>query len=200
MLVNAQVVVVPLLAMLVDRERVGRAFLVFLPFMVTGLLLTGGVFETGTTGGDPLWGTIHAVLAALCYSGFLFLLRRGGHAGQVVQSYRTAIATAALVAIAAGAAWQGVTLDPGWAAFGWLAATAACGQICGWLLVAVATPRLSSSVGAFLLMLTPVGALVLSAFVLGEQPTALQLLGCAIVLASAYAVSSSTRGRVSERK
>lgn len=191
-LVNAQVVIVPLLALLIDHEPVGRPFLFILPVMVAGILLTGGVFETGATGSNPTWGTIHAILAALCYSGFLFLLRRGGHTGSAVQSYRDVIVTAAVVALVAGALWQGVTLTPGWTAVGWLAITALCGQVLGWLLVALATPHLSSTVGAALLMLTPVGALVLSTLALGERPTVLQLLGCVLVLASAYTASSST--------
>ncbi len=191
-LVNAQVVLVPLLALLIDRERVGRRFLLTLPLMIAGILLTGGVFQTGVSGSDPTAGMIHAILAALCYSGFLFLLRRGGHTGQVVQSYRDVIASAAIVAIIAGALWQGVTVAPGWASLGWLALTAVSGQVLGWLLVALATPHLSSTVGAALLMLTPVGALLLSALALGEQPTALQLLGTLVVLVSAYTASSST--------
>lgn len=191
-LVNTQVVIVPLLALLIDRERVGTGFLVTLPFMAAGIVLTGGVLETGTTGSDPTAGTAHAVLAALCYSGFLYLLRRGGHTGRIVQSYRDVVATAAIVSIVAGAAWQGVALAPGWNATGWLVLTAICGQVLGWLLVALASPRLSSTVGAALLMLTPVGALILSAVALGEKPTALQLLGCALVLLSAFAAASPT--------
>jgi drug/metabolite transporter (DMT)-like permease len=190
-LVNAQVVIVPLLALLVDREPLRRAFLVILPFMVSGILLTGGVFETGASGSAPVRGTIHTVLAALCYSGFLFLLRRGGHAGRVVQSYRAVLVAAAIASIAAGALWQGVTLTPGWAALGWLALTAVCSQICGWLLVAMATSRLSSTVGSAILLLTPVGALALAALLLGEQPTVLQLLGCILMLTSTYAASTS---------
>ena len=191
-LVNAQVIIVPLLALVIDREPVGRAFVIIVPFMVAGILLTGGVFQNGAAGADPVWGTIHAVLAAVCYSGFLFLLRRGGHTGHVVQSYLTVVASAAVVAIIAGALWQGVTLTPGWGPVGWLAATAVGGQVCGWLLVALATPQLRSTAGAALLMLTPVGSLILSALVLGEQPTTLQLLGSAVVLLSAYAASTST--------
>lgn len=190
-LVNAQVVIVPLLALAIDRERPGRGFLLTVPFMAIGVLLTGGVIEHGTAGTNPAAGTMHAILAALCYSGFLFLLRRTGHIGQTVQSYRDVVAAAAIVSFAAGAAWQGVTLTPGWSAIGWLALTALCGQVVGWLLVALASPRLSSAVGAALLMLTPVGALMLSAIVLGEQPTLLQLLGCVLVLVSAYAVAAS---------
>ena len=190
-LVNAQVFIVPLLALLIDRERLRRAFLLMLPVMVVGILLTGGVFEAGSSGSNPTLGTIHAILAALCYSGFLFLLRRGGATGHVVESYGVVVAAAAAVSLGAGALWQGVTLAPGWAAVGWLALTAACGQVLGWLLVALATSHLPADVGAALLMLTPVGSLVLAALVLGQQPTWLQLIGCALVLASAYLASTS---------
>lgn len=190
-LVNAQVFIVPLLALLIDREKLRRAFLLMLPVMVVGILLTGGVFESGLSGSNPTSGTIHAILAALCYSGFLFLLRRGGATGQRVQSYGVVVASAAVVSLVAGALWQGVTLAPGWTAVGWLALTAACGQVLGWLLVALATSHLRADVGAALLMLTPVGSLVLAALALGQQPTWLQLVGCALVLASAYLASTS---------
>jgi drug/metabolite transporter (DMT)-like permease len=190
-LVNAQVVIVPLLALLIDREPVGRRFVMIVPCMTVGILLTGGVLQSGSVGRDPLWGTIHAVLAAVCYSGFLFLLRRDGRTGQVIQSYTAVVASAAIVALVCGALWQGVTLAPGWKAFGWLAATAVCGQVCGWLLVALASPQLPSTIGAALLMLTPVGSLVLAAVALDQQPTGLQLVGCVIVLVSSYLASNS---------
>ncbi len=188
-LVNAQVVIVPLLALVIDHERAGRRYVIALPFLVVGVVLTGGVLESGVRGSDPTLGTVHAVLAALCYSGFLFLLRRGGHGGQI-QSYRDVVATAAAVSLVAGAFWHGVNPTPGWASVDWLALVALCGQIMGWLLVALSSPRLSSSVGAALLLLTPAGALVLGALAPGERPTMLQLVGCAVMLAAAYAASS----------
>src|SRR4051794_41704342 len=80
-LVNVQVVLVPLLAWAVDREQVPRRFLLWLPVLVAGVVLTGGLFEQGASGSDPTAGTVHAGLAAPCYSGFLFLLRRGGFPG-----------------------------------------------------------------------------------------------------------------------
>lgn len=189
-LVNAQVVIVPLLAFAIDREPPGRRYLFYLPWLVVGVVLTGGVLEQGVSGSNPAWGTAHAILAAVCYSGFLYLLRRGGQRGPVVQSYTVVIAVAAVASLLAGAVWGGVDLAPGWAGVGWLALTAGCGQVVGWLLVARATPRLSSGAGAALLMLTPVGALVLGALVLGERPSVSQLVGAAVMLFSAYAATN----------
>ncbi|MHC5256962.1 DMT family transporter [Streptomyces sp. UC4497] len=184
-LVNVQVVLVPLLAWLVDGERVARRFLLWLPPLVVGVALTGGVLSKAV-GADPFLGTVHALLAALCYSGFLFLLRRGGLSGQIRQTYLVVTASAALVSLAGGALWSGVTFAPGWAALGWLAAASLTSGVIGWLLVAVYSPRLASHVGAVLLLLTPVGALAFGAVALGERPTPLQLAGCALLLAGGY--------------
>ncbi|WP_198319501.1 EamA family transporter [Actinopolyspora erythraea] len=194
-LVNAQVLLVPALALLIDREPLPRAFLGTAPFMAAGIVLTGGVLETGAAGSAPVRGTIHAILAALCYSGFLFLLRRNGRTGWAVRSYCGVLASAALVALLVGSLWSGVTVTPGWSALGWLGLTAAGSQVCGWLLVALASPYLDSTTSATLLLLTPVGALALAALVLGEQPRPLQLLGCALMLASTYAAAVPESGR-----
>ncbi len=185
-LVNTQVVMVPLLAVIIDREPLSRRFVVVLPVIVVGTLLTGGVFETGVTGSAPAAGTVHAVLAAFCYSGFLFLLRRGGPDRPLVQSYLFIMASAAVIAGAAGSVWGGFNLTPGWGPIGWLALTAICGQVLGWLLIALGSPRLRVEVSSALLLLTPAGALLLAAVALDEVPSALQVLGCVLVLSSAY--------------
>jgi len=188
-LVNAQVVIMPLLALAVDREPVSRRFLAILPVMIIGIVLTGGVVEQGAGGRDPLAGTVHALVAAACYSGFLFLLRRGGSAGRTVQTYQYVVVSAALVSLGVGSLWNGMTLTPGWVQFGWLVLVAFAGQVTGWLLVALAAPRLSSEAGAALLMLTPIGALLLGAVVLGERPSALQITGSVAILAGTYFIS-----------
>jgi drug/metabolite transporter (DMT)-like permease len=195
-LVNAQVAIVPLLALVLDREPVSRRFLATLPVMIIGIVLTGGVLEQGAGGTDPVAGTVHALLAAGCYSGFLFLLRRGGSAGHTVQSYQYVVVSAAVVSLGVGFFWPGMTLAPSWPQFGWLVLVSFGGQVAGWLLVALAAPRLPSEVGAAMLMLTPIGALVLGALVLGERPSALQITGSVTILASAYFVSrKGNRGK-----
>jgi drug/metabolite transporter (DMT)-like permease len=200
-LVNVQVVLVPLLAWTVDREPVPRSFLLWVPVIVAGVVLTGGVIEGGARGSDPVWGTVHAVLAAVCYSVFLFLLRRGGQGGHVRQPYAVIIATTAVVSLLAGLLGYGMDFTPGRQALGWLLVSAASSQVVGWLLVAACAPRLASHVGAVLLLLTPVGALVLGAVVLGEQSTWLQLTGCVLILISAYfAATRAPRARPKQQR
>ncbi|TDD92466.1 hypothetical protein E1202_03280 [Saccharopolyspora karakumensis] len=70
--------------------------------------------------------------------------------------------------------------------------TSLCGQVLGWLLIPVGSPRLRVEVGSSLLLLTPVGALLLGAVALGEVPSALHALGCALVLGSAHLVAAGS--------
>ncbi|MGP4044535.1 DMT family transporter [Streptomyces sp. 2A115] len=196
-LVNVQVALVPLLAWAVDRERVGRRFLVWLPVMMVGVVLTGGLLESGVNGRDSTAGTVHAILAALCYSGFLFLLRRGGSQGHVRTAYTVVIVSSTAFSALIGALWGALDLAPPWRALAWLAAAALSSGAIGWLLVAMYSPRLPSHVGAVLLLLTPVGALALGAVALDERPTPSQWVGCVLILVSAY-VTVGWRGETPE--
>jgi drug/metabolite transporter (DMT)-like permease len=189
-LVNTQVAIVPLLAWLVDRERSGPRFLWSLPVVLAGVLLAGGIFERGISGTNPPLGTVHAIAAALCYSGFLFLLRRVGQGGRPLQTYAVVLASATVVAVVVGFASQSLDLSPGWRTAGWLILVTLTGQLIGWLLVAFYTAKLPSEVGSALLMLMPVGAVVLGAVVLAERPSMLQLLGCAVVLVASYTATA----------
>jgi drug/metabolite transporter (DMT)-like permease len=189
-LVNTQVVMVPLLARLIDRELLSVRFFLLLPVVAVGTVLAGGIFETGVTGSAPIAGTVHSALAALCYSVFLFLVRRGGPNRPPVQSYQTIMASAAVAAPIGGTFWGGVDLVLGWGPAGWLVATAICGQVLGWLLVAVGSPALRVEVSSALLLLTPVSALVLAAMVLAQFPSFLQTVGCILILGSAYSISA----------
>jgi drug/metabolite transporter (DMT)-like permease len=186
-LVNTQVAIVPLLAWMVDRERSGPRFLWSLPVILAGVLLAGGIFEHGVSGTNPTRGTVHAIAAALCYSGFLFLLRRGGQGGRPLQTYAVVLASAAVVALVVGLASHGLDVSPGWPTAWWLILVTVTGQLLGWLLAAFCAPRLPSDVSSTLLLLTPIGAIALGALVLAERPSVLQLAGCAVVLVASYA-------------
>jgi drug/metabolite transporter (DMT)-like permease len=165
-----------------------------LPPLLFGVVLAGGVLESGVGGSDPVLGMVHAVLAALCYSGYLFLLRRNSGEGRTLRAYLLVTVSAGTCSLVVGSWWHGVELAPGWAAVGWLALVALFGQVLGWLLVALAGPRLPSHVGAILLLFTPVGAVALGALVLSERPTPLQLSGCVLILASACMAAMGHRG------
>jgi drug/metabolite transporter (DMT)-like permease len=192
-IVNVQVIVVPLLAFAIDREPITRLFLATVPVMALGVLLAGGVLDHGPAGAHTVRGTVEAVLAALCYSGFLFILRRSGKSTPVLPSYTVVIVASAAASWAGGLLWHGFSFTPRLAAVGWLALAAICGQVVGWLLVAYATPKLNSESASVLLLLTPIGSLVLGALVLDQRPTALQLAGSLLILGCAVLIANMRR-------
>jgi drug/metabolite transporter (DMT)-like permease len=195
-LANAQVAIVPFLAWLVDGERIPTRFLVTLPVIMTGVVLAGGILEDDLiTGSDPLLGTMHCLAAALCYSGFLYLLRRGGKRGRPVQGYALVLAASVAVSVAMAPLWQGLSLPVSQSSLMWILVITVTNQVVGWLLIAVYSPRLTSDTSSALLLLTPIGAIALGAGFLHEYPSFMQLIGCALILGAAYAGTKTSQGR-----
>lgn len=84
-LLNLQVVIVPMLAAVVDKVKLPKSFVFILPIMIVGVLFTGGVFEPAegavgpsTVGGikTSVIGTAFGLTSGLCYSLYLYLSRK----------------------------------------------------------------------------------------------------------------------------
>ena len=193
---NLQVVFVALAAWAVLGERPGATLLAAIPLALTGVVLISGVLEDGAFGNDPVGGVVFGVLTSLAYTGFLLVLRHGNRdlrrpAGPLLDATATSAVAGAMIGLALG------TLDPtpGWPAIGWLILLALTAQVAGWLLISVSLPRLPAAVTSVLLTMQPVGAVVLAMVILGEAPSALQLVGVALVLSGVVAVGLSRRQR-----
>jgi drug/metabolite transporter (DMT)-like permease len=191
---NLQVVLVALVAWMLLGERPGARLVAAIPVAIVGIVLISGVLEEGAFGRDPVLGVIFGGLTALAYTVFLLVLRRGNAdlrrpAGPLFD----ATATAAVVAAVGG--WILGELDPwpGWPAQGWLVVLALTAQVAGWLLISVSLPRLPAAITSVLLTIQPVGAVLLAMALLDEDPSALQLVGVALVLAGVVVVALSRR-------
>jgi drug/metabolite transporter (DMT)-like permease len=195
-LVNVQVVILPLLAFLVLGERVRPSFLLAVPVMLGGVALAGGLADGGGGAAHPVLGTVLALLAACAYAGYLLFLRMGSAPGQKSGPVALATAAAAVSSFVLGSFWEGVDLTPSWGALGWLALLALVGQCMGWVLIAGGMARLPSSTGASILLLQPVGAVLLGMLVLAQFPTTWQLVGCVVVI-GAVAFAARTRAEPS---
>ncbi|WKD58620.1 DMT family transporter [Corynebacterium caspium] len=85
-LLNLQVIIVPMLAWAFDKYRVPVSFIILVPLMIVGIMLTGGVFEPAdTTGPATVYGIKTAVLgtalgctSGVCYSFYLYFSRKAG--------------------------------------------------------------------------------------------------------------------------
>jgi drug/metabolite transporter (DMT)-like permease len=191
-LANVQVVLVPLAAWAILAEPPGRRVLIALPVSLFGVLLISGVLEHAAFGRDPTRGTLFGLGAGIAYAGFLLTLRRGGAdlrrpAGPLFD----ATAVAAVLCVLAGLVIGDAQLVPTWPSAGWLVTLALTSQVLGWLLISTSLPRLPAAITSMLLTVQPIGSVALAALIFGESPTALQLVGVALVLAALVAAGRS---------
>ena len=196
---NLQVLIISLLAWLILGERPHRSLVLASPVMLAGLALVGGLGGVGGVrayGTDPGLGVVDGVGVAFLYAIYILMLRqatspRANH--RLQDGTRTAIAGVLFEAtaggcagsVALGFALHDFHLGPAsslWPALGWLALLALTSQVLGWLLITVSMPRLPAAMIGALLLVQPAGSVALSYFVLGERPSAPQLLGVALVL------------------
>lgn len=191
---NLQVVFVGLLAWWLLGERPSRRLVAAIPVVLGGVVLISGVVGADAYGEDPVMGVVFGVGTSVAYAGFLLLLRHGSRdlrrsSGPLFD----ATAVAAVVSIALGPVSGGVDLVPTWPAHGWLVLLALTSQVAGWLLIAVSLPRVPAALTSVILLLQPVASVLLSAAVLAERPSPVQLLGCAVVLAGVVAATAGRR-------
>ena len=180
---NLQVAFVGLVAWVVLGERPAARLLATLPLVLLGVVLISGVLEQSAYGADPTQGVIYGLATGLAYTGFILVLRAGsGEQQRVAGPLFDATLVAALVAVVAGLVIGDADLVPSWPAHAWLATLALTSQVIGWLLISASLPRLPAAQTSFLLTIQPVGSVILGAVLFAEAPSALQLVGVALIL------------------
>jgi drug/metabolite transporter (DMT)-like permease len=194
-LANLQVVLVAITAWALLGERPSRNVGLAVPLVFGGAVLISGVIGDGAYGDDPALGALYGVLTAVAYTGFILVLRDAGRdlrrpAGPLFEA--TLVATG--VAIVAGALLGEVDLVPSWPGHGWLLTLALTSQVLGWLLIAVALPRLPASLTSIVLTVQPVGSVLLGIVLLGEDPAPLQLAGVAVIVAGIVVATRRAAG------
>jgi drug/metabolite transporter (DMT)-like permease len=195
-LANIQVVLVPLVAWAFLSERPGGRVLAALPIAVIGVVLISGALEQhGAYGRAPLRGALFGLAAGVAYVGFLLLLRRGGSdLRRVAGPLFDATAVATVFCIGAGLVVGDADLAPPWPGIGWLIVLALTSQVIGWLLISTSLPRLPAAITSLILTVQPVCSVGLAALILAESPSALQLVGVAVVLAAVLAATRPAAG------
>jgi drug/metabolite transporter (DMT)-like permease len=187
---NLQVLFVPLVAWAVLGEHPSRRVLATLPVVLAGVLLISGALEHGAYGENPGQGVVFGIVTGLAYAAFLLVLRSStGGTQRIAGPLFDATATATVVATLAGLVIGDADLRPSWPAHGWLLVLALSSQVLGWLLISASLPRLPAALSSLLLTIQPVGSVVLGAVLLSEAPSALQLVGTAMILTGVVAVA-----------
>ena len=181
---NIQVVLVGVLAWVALGERPANRSLTAIPVVFAGVVLISGVIGSGAYGDDPLLGVVFGVLTAITYALFILILRHGNAddrrpAGPLFDATLSGAVFSALGGIAVG----DIEWAPGLEAQAWLVLLALSSQVLGWLLISVSLPRLPAVLTSIVLMLQPVCTVFLGAVLLSEAPSAVQLVGVAVVIA-----------------
>jgi drug/metabolite transporter (DMT)-like permease len=193
---NLQVLVVGFLAWWLLGERPSRRLVLAVPVVIVGVVLISGVVGKGAYGDHPGLGVAFGVGTSLAYAAFLLLLRHGSKdlrraAGPLFD----ATAVAVVVCVVVGPVSGGIDLVPSWPAHGWLVLLALTSQVLGWLLIAISLPRVPAALTSVILLLQPVASVALSAAVLDERPSPVQLLGCGVVLVGVVVATAGRRDR-----
>jgi drug/metabolite transporter (DMT)-like permease len=190
---NLQVVIVPFAAWALLGERVPVRILGALPLVCAGIVLISGALESGSYGHDPARGVLFGVLTGIAYAAFILVLRQSSGdlrrpAGPLFDTTLVAAVVCVPVAFAVGA-----DVVPSWPSHGWLVLLALSSQVLGWMLITVSLPRLPAALTSITLTIQPVGSVILGIVLLGERPTALQLVGAACILGGLVAVAARRR-------
>jgi drug/metabolite transporter (DMT)-like permease len=196
---NVQVVIVPLLAWAVLRERPERRTLAAVPIAFVGVVLISGIVGAGAYGDDPALGVIFGVGTAIAYSVFLLVLRAGNRdirrpGGPLFD----ATLASAVVTLPAGWALGELELEPTWPEHGWLVTLALTSQVVGWLFISLALPRVPAALTSVVLTLQPALAVIFAVVLIDEAPSVVQLTGIAVILAGVLLATAMRRPPVAE--
>lgn len=194
LIANSQVVMVPLVAWAVLSERPSAKVFVSMPVVLAGLVLLTGLGGEDAFGSDPVLGVILAVIAAVFYTAFLMLYRQSNTGrGPVLRVLRDVVAGSTVGGLAGGLIAGDLDFAITWPNHGWLLALALGAQVCGWMLIGFALPRLPAAHTSFAVLLQPSLTLVWGAIIFTERPSVLQWLGVVIVLGGITAVTIPRR-------
>lgn len=182
-LANTQVVFVGLLAWALHRERPTRSALATIPFVFAGVVLISGMGRPDAYGSAPIAGALLGLGAGVAYSGFLLVFRASNRglshpAGPLLD----ATIGMTLGSLLGGVIDRGLDLVPHFPAHAWLIALALVVQVGGWLLIALALPRLPALETSVLLLVQPTCTMLWGYLIFDERLSVTQLGGAGLVL------------------
>ncbi|MFP5021251.1 DMT family transporter [Pseudonocardia phyllosphaerae] len=198
---NVQVVALPLIAWAVAREKIAPRLLLAAPLLLGGIALAGGALGAGVSGPDPVHGALLGTLAGVAYSGFLYLNRTAAQQQprHMVTPVMLATVAAGVVSGVAGLLTGGIEVSLPAHSWAWLIVLALTGQVVSWLLIGRGSAGLPSGTASALLLAHPVLSVVFGMIVLGEQLNVWQVLGCVVVVGTVAWVARPPRAARASR-
>jgi drug/metabolite transporter (DMT)-like permease len=134
-------------------------------------------------------------LTAVCYAGYLLLLRRGRDRRHAAGPIFDSTLTCGLTALAAGLVLGDFDPVPALPMHVWLLLLALTAQVAGQVMIATALPRLPAVTTSLILLIQPVLATIIAVIVLSESPSPTQVLGVLLIIGGVVLGSAPGRGR-----
>ncbi len=192
---NFQVFVLSGVGVLFFRERLHVRFLLALPLALWGLsLLVGGSWLT--LGEEYRWGIILGLLTALCYSGFLLILRKLQAEARTFSFFFNLMlvsgASAFFLGIFLGGAHVSFAIPDGksWIS---LLALGLLSQTIGWTLISGAMPEIRTSLTGFILLVQPLLSFLWDVLLFHRLTSVINWVGVTITLLALYLGMQSGR-------
>ncbi|KPJ78677.1 MAG: hypothetical protein AMJ54_02660 [Deltaproteobacteria bacterium SG8_13] len=187
-LANFQVFLLALYGVTMLGERPGWRLGFSIALAMAGLYLLAGV-DWQQLGQTYRSGVLLGLAAAVCYAGYLLVLRRlqsGTDApSPLVNLCTISLVTAALLAVSAWSRGDSFAVPnvQSWLA---LLAYAFFSQVCGWWLITTGLPRVRTSLAGLLLLLQPSLAFIWDVLLFEPRVTVVSVCGAAVALAAIY--------------
>jgi drug/metabolite transporter (DMT)-like permease len=187
---NVQVVFVGIAAWLLFGERITKSRVVTIVAVLGGVALTSGLARHDAYGSNPVAGVVIGLVAGVCYAAFILVYREanrtpGPASGPLMDSTIGMVAGALACALVD----RHFSFTVGRTAHVWLALLAVGSQVVGWLLIGQALPALPAVEMSILLLGQPIFTVLWGVVLFDERLSALQWLGCTIVLGGVATLS-----------
>jgi drug/metabolite transporter (DMT)-like permease len=192
---NFQVFVLATFGVLLLREKVGLGFLLAIPIALFGLCLIVGVHWQSLSS-DYRMGILLGLMTAVCYSGFLLILRKLQAEGEQFSFFFNLMLISGASALFLG--FHLILTDASFAIpdrTSWLAllGLGLLSQTVGWTLIANALPRIRASMAGLVLLVQPSLSFVWDVLLFGRPTTLVNWLGVLITLTAIYLGIQSSR-------
>lgn len=194
-LINIQIVILPLLAWSLEGVRPMRQLGVIVPLMLLGVAFAAGAFDQVRI---SWFGVIAGLVAGTAYAAYLAIIRRTAPATLRPAPFTvlSIVCLSAGLTAGAAAAVTGRLHVPAEAAdWLWLLALAFVGQLVVYLSFNTAMTSLNEVTSSTLMLSAPIFAILLGVVLFASVPSLWQLVGCAMIIAGAWWTISARRGR-----
>lgn len=194
-LLNIQLVLLPLIAWIVDRIRPMKQLRVIIPVMVAGIVLTANAVQALHSGQLQLRGVLYGLAAGTGYAIYLSVIRRTAPAKTKPAPFSVLTVVCLFAGIAAALAalvssrWTWPATGDDWTS---VLILALVGQVLVFWCLNVGMTGISETAMSTLLLLPGVFATVSASLFLSHLPSLSQLAGCALIIAGAWWASAAS--------